>query len=92
MREIVLCVNIVTIIAAWYIMIKNIITRINFDIISCAIHAYNTDVIWKRIDGEKVSYDDMMGYCKAVFRFWDWGYKNILPKDKYELIKDYIKR
>ena len=80
MREIILCITGTTTIISWIIMIKNIITRRNFDIISCAIHTYNTDIIWKKIDGEQVSYDDMAGYCKTLFRFWDWGYKNILPK------------
>lgn len=91
MKELIQCINIITIIVAWFIVIKNIITRRNFDIISNAIHTYNTDVIWKKIDGERMSYDDMAGYCKTLFRFWDFGYKNILPKDKYELIKKYIK-
>ena len=27
---------------------------------------------------------------KTTSRFWDWGYKNILPKQYFELIKPYI--
>ena len=29
-------------------------------------------------------------YPDTVFRLWDWGYKNILPKEDFELIKPYI--
>ena len=27
---------------------------------------------------------------KTTWRFWDWGYKNILPKQYFELIEPYI--
>lgn len=35
--------------------------------------------------------DAVESYAKTLFRFWDWGYKNILPKEDFELIKPYIK-
>lgn len=35
--------------------------------------------------------DDMESYDKTVYRLWDWGYKNILPQEDFELIKPYIK-
>lgn len=28
---------------------------------------------------------------KTLFRLWDWGYENILPKEDFELIKPYMK-
>lgn len=37
-----------------------------------------------------VDYGDMESYNDTLFRFWDWGYTRILPKDKYEIIKPYI--
>lgn len=37
-----------------------------------------------------VDYKDMRPYDEVFFRFFDWGYKNILPPDKFELIKPYI--
>lgn len=92
MRDILLYVFGTITILAWLVMIKNIVTNMNLNKICHAIYAYNMDIIWKKIDSEKIDYDDMAGYCKTLFRFWDWGYKNILPKDKYEFIKDYIKR
>ena len=72
------------------LLIKNDITLRNMVKINLAIHEYNIDVIFERVSGDMIDYDEMMGYLKVLFRFWDWGYKNILPKDKYELIKDYI--
>ena len=55
-----------------------------------AIYAYNIDCI----KGNKVSmvnFEDIESYKSTYFRLWDWGYKNILPKEKYEIIKPYIK-
>ena len=34
---------------------------------------------------------NMKSIPKTIFRLWDWGYKNILPKEDFELIKPYIK-
>ena len=33
---------------------------------------------------------EMEDLSKTLWRLWDWGRKNILPKDDYELIKPYI--
>jgi hypothetical protein len=38
----------------------------------------------------EVGYDDMRDYDSTVMRIFDWGYKNILPEDKFEIIKPYI--
>jgi hypothetical protein len=35
--------------------------------------------------------DAMEDYDDTLFRLWDWGYKRILPKQYFELIKPYIK-
>lgn len=55
-----------------------------------AIYDYNIDCI----KGNKVSmvnFADIESYKSTYFRLWDWGYENILPKEKYEIIKPYIK-
>lgn len=36
--------------------------------------------------------EHMRSYPDMVFRLWDWGYENILPKEDFELIKPYIRR
>ena len=35
--------------------------------------------------------DSMESCDRTLFRFWDWGYTRILPKEDFELIKPYIK-
>ena len=32
----------------------------------------------------------MEDYNKTLWRWWDWGCKNILPKEDYELIRPYL--
>lgn len=34
--------------------------------------------------------DSMEDFDKTIFRLTDWGYKNILPKQYFELIEPYI--
>lgn len=43
------------------------------------------------IGGLKVIANDIEDYDKTFWRLWDWGYTRILPKDKFEIIKPYIK-
>ena len=37
-----------------------------------------------------VDYDDMEEFDKTEKRVFDWGCKNILPKEKFELIKPFL--
>ena len=39
----------------------------------------------------QVELDDVEDFNTTFNRFWDWGYKRILTKEKYEIIKEYIK-
>ena len=48
----------------------------------------------KCIDSEEealVDNSDMESYDKTLYRLWDWGYTRILPEEKYEIIKPFIK-
>ena len=71
-------------------MFKNENTFINHMIITNSIYRYHKDhqdeYPWL------VSYSDMEPYNKTTYRIWDWGYTRILPPDKFELIKPYIKK
>ena len=58
--------------------------------ISNTIYMYWTDCIRKWIE-PSVDYDDKEDYDKTFWRLWDWGHTRILPKDKFEIIKPYIK-
>jgi len=61
-------------------------------------HAWITDAILDyRIDCmcngrvRDVDFDDMEPMWKTFIRFWDWGYTHILPKEKYLLVKVWLK-
>lgn len=75
------------------LLIKNLVTLRNHNIIDEAIFNYRVNSIRK---GEFVNYSvdyiDSEDYEKTFFRFWDWGYTRILPKEKYEIIKPFIKK
>lgn len=79
--------------------IKNQVTYRNHTVIADAIFDYRMNAIDKAVkngtiveEGVKyeVNYDDMRDYNETVMRIFDWGYENILPKDKFEIIKPYI--
>lgn len=40
---------------------------------------------------DRVSVSDMQSYGKTLFSIFNWGYTKILPKEKFELIKHFIK-
>ena len=64
----------------------------NQKIICDAIFEYSKELIkkgnFKQLD--KVTFEDMRSYDATLYRFWDWGYKKILPAEKFELIKPFI--
>lgn len=75
-------------------MIKNDVTFAQHTKISRAIYLYCMDQIYKgNLDYTKdVYFEDAEPYYKTLFRLWDWGYKRILPPDKFEIIKTYIEK
>ena len=76
-------------------LIKNEFTYRNHMKICDAIFAYNMYLIEEgRYDpsNQVVTFDDMEDYDVTQRRFWDWGYTRILPPEKFELIKGFIKR
>lgn len=59
--------------------------------ISTAIYNYKVALIDEDpLAKFEVDYDDMEDYSETLIRFWDWGYKRILPRDKFEIIKPFI--
>ena len=79
--------------------IKNDVTFRNQTVISTAVHLYRLQTIHDpvaRLDPLgirfEVDYDDIEDYDKTLFRLWDWGYTRILPPEKYEIIKPYIRK
>lgn len=82
----------VTLIFFVLIMLRNTVACNQRTIIIDAIHRYHYDLIEQDIFTYVVEYSDMESYGKTLWRLWDWGCKRILPSDKYEIIKQYIKR
>ena len=72
------------------ILIKNEITcRRRLDIAD-AIFRYQIDCFYNNVC-ELVNYEDMESYDNTLYRLWDWSNKRILPKEKFEIIKPYMK-
>lgn len=72
--------------------IKNFNTPIQRKRIIDAIGAYHIALIDNNLlYDSQVEYSDMESYEKTLLRIWDWGYTNILPKEKFEIIKKYMK-
>ena len=91
MKVVVLIILFILMVFLIILAFKNENTFNNHCMILNAIYMYRTDCIRKWIE-LSVDYDDKENYIKTVFRFWDWGYTRILPKDKFEIIKPYIKK
>lgn len=78
-----------------YFLVKNFVTYYWGILIINAIFLYHVSaesILEIDIREKIVSYNDMKSYESTLFRFWDWGYKHMLPKEKYEIIKPYIKK
>lgn len=71
-------------------IIKNYVTYRNHHIISKAIYAYMLDAMKYEEFEWSVDWSDMEDYDITLWRLWDWGYKSILPKEKFEIIERYI--
>lgn len=72
-------------------LVKNDNAFKNRGIIIEAIYEYNTIMITSNKRRDKIDYADMESYDDTLYRWLDWGYENILPPDKFEIIKPYIK-
>ena len=70
-------------------LVKNTVTFMNHNTIINAIHLYRMQCFYKTKE-PLVSYEDMESYESTLFRLCDWGYKRILPPEKFEIIKPFI--
>lgn len=71
-------------------LVKNVVTLHQFTKINNAIFCYNTNLSTSSYWQNRIDYGCTKPYVVVLLKFWDWGYKHILPKDKYELVKNYI--
>jgi len=97
MQDVVLTILIVVLTICLIFLIildlKNTNTAKNQIRILNAIIDYQDDCVRKDMYKEamNVTIQDKEDYDKTFWRLWDWGYTRILPKDKFEIIKPYIK-
>ena len=85
--SIILCI---VLIMCGFTLWKNNVTYKQHMRIMNAIFTYRKEKILND-EPPEVEFDDMEDYDKTLLRVWDFGYKRILPKDKFEIIKPYIK-
>lgn len=55
-----------------------------------AIFVYMVDTVINHHKNTLVEIHDMEPFAVGIDRWWDWGYKNILPPDKLTIIEPYI--
>ena len=80
-----------------FLLIRNCFTYRNQGIIATAIHLYNLNYIVttenlteEDYKANTIDYCVIENYYVTFTRIWDWGYKNLVPKDIYEKIKEFI--
>lgn len=74
-----------------FMLFKNENTFRNMEKIIDAIYIYQLECLTDN-SSTAVDYYDMRSYERVLFRFWDFGYKHILPEEKFKLIEAYIKK
>lgn len=74
-------------------LLRMILCDYYFDKAIVAIHQYKEQSIRNReYDNlNLIDYGDMRNFGNTLLRIWDWGYTSVLPRDKLEIIKPYIK-
>lgn len=69
---------------------KNVVTYYWYKKIFDAIYEYRKMCIYNS-EQPKVNYTDVESYASTFCRVWDWWYRSILPKDKLDIIKPFMK-
>ena len=87
--NIILAICAVMLAMCFIVMAKNIVTYERRVLIYDAIFRYHINCIRNK-ENICVDYDDTEDYDKTLWRLHDWGYKNILPPEKFAIIKPFI--
>lgn len=83
--KIILVISLVSMVFTMFMLIKNKNTFFNRIKIIDAISYYN------QTHGDTIESSQVMEkYENTLYRLWDFGCKNIVPKDIYVKIKDYL--
>lgn len=89
--DVIVFVLLIGLMVCVYMLIKNKNTCTKRLVIIDAVSAYHTDCLISNRRCDWDLWDYIETYDETLYRWWDWGYTRILPPDKFELIKDYIK-
>lgn len=73
-------------------VIKNEVTFRNRMRILDAIYDYDINCIREDRGSDYIEWNHMESYDDTFSRFWDWGYKHILPEEDFKKIEKYIKK
>lgn len=93
MSDVTLAILIGVAVFLMILLVKNDRTFIMRMKIGDAVLAYQLDMIDHHDipSANLISVWESEPYKKTLWRLWDWGYTRILPPEKFELIKPYIK-
>lgn len=75
-----------------FLCLKIHATFVMRELVEDAIFEYRLDYRINNNMEPVVGYTDMESFEYTLFRFWDLGYKRILPKEKLAVIESYILR
>lgn len=75
-----------------FLLIRNEFVYRAQQAICMAIFLYRKRRIEDGLRDYEVSFDDMREYGNMMWRLWDWSYKQVLPPEKFEIIKPYIQK
>lgn len=72
------------------LLLKNNNTYKNHIILLNAIAEHNRVAILEDQCDKCISYECIESYYKTLFNLFDWGYKNLVPRDVYKRIEPFI--
>lgn len=85
-----MCISIFILIVTVIVYFKNNNTYKNHMIILNAIAKYNWAAILEDQCDKRIKYACIESYYKTLFNLFDWGYKNLVPRDVYKRIEPFI--
>lgn len=83
-------INVFILIVMVILYFKNSNTYKNHIILLNAIAEHNRAAILEDQRDKCISYECIESYYKTLFNLFDWGYKNLVPRDVYKRIEPFI--
>ena len=83
-------INVFILIAMVILHFKNNNTYKNHIILLNAIAEHNRAAMLEDRCDKWISYECIESYYKTLFNLFDWGYKNLVPRDVYKRIEPFI--